>query len=79
MAGSDERNGKEAARQTEGAVPPDVRQRKERPNGAPQLNCAVCNNELEELGAMKAEAEDQVMYFCDLQCFGEWEHARAGR
>lgn len=79
MAGSNERNGNGIARRIEGADQADVQQRKDRPRGAPQLNCAVCDSELEELGAMKAEAEDQVMYFCDLECFGEWEHARTGR
>ena len=79
MAGSNERNGNGIARRIEGADQADVQQRKDRPRGAPHLSCAVCNSELEELGAMKAEAEDQVMYFCDLECFGEWEHARAVR
>lgn len=67
-----------ASRQT-GAAQVDVRQKLERAGTAPHLSCAVCRSELEELSAMKAEADDEVVYFCDLHCFGEWEHARAGR
>jgi len=79
MAGNDERKGNGIARRTEGADQADVQQRKDRPRGTPHLSCAVCASELEELGAMKAEAKDEVIYFCDLECFGDWEQARAGR
>lgn len=71
------REGNGSAQEKEGSSQVDVLQRQTRPKAAPR--CGVCQTELDELKAMKSEAQDDLIYFCDLQCFGEWEHARAGR
>ncbi|CAN5227194.1 hypothetical protein BH24PSE2_BH24PSE2_17620 [soil metagenome] len=65
--------------ETEGSSQVDVRQKRERPARPPQVRCGVCSKELDELKAMKSETQEDVTFFCDLQCFGEWERERSDR
>lgn len=63
----------------EGSSQTDLRQKQARPPGTPRVSCVVCNSEIDEHVATKAESRDDLFYFCGLGCFGEWERARSDR
>ncbi|MBA3564162.1 MAG: hypothetical protein H0W33_09185 [Gammaproteobacteria bacterium] len=73
------RQGADTAPDEKGSSQVDVRQKQGRPAETPKVSCGVCNRELDELEAMKSEAQDEVTFFCDLECFGKGEHARSSR
>lgn len=44
-----------------------------RPDQPDTLQCEVCLKEIPASEAKKsAEAEDYVLYFCGLECYGRW-------
>lgn len=45
---------------------------KQRPDQPPRLHCEVCLKEIPASEAKSAEAEDYVLYFCGLDCYGRW-------
>ena len=40
--------------------------------GIEQVPCAVCLREIPRDEAQVAEAEDYVLYFCGIDCYGKW-------
>ena len=55
---------------------------KQRPDDAPdrpdpqwpdqRIGCAQCLREIPKSEALVSEAQDYVLYFCGIECFGEW-------
>lgn len=51
---------------------------KERSVQVEQVPCAVCLREVPRDAAQVAEAEDYVMYFCGIDCYGKWKNREGG-
>lgn len=47
-----------------------------RPDQPDPLHCEVCLKEIPASEAKSAEAEDYVLYFCGLECYGRWRAQR---
>jgi hypothetical protein len=38
----------------------------------PLVPCDVCQKEIPKSGALSAEVQDYVLYFCGVDCYEEW-------
>ena len=48
----------------------------DKPVEAPVVACEVCLKQIPKSEAKNAETEDYVLYFCGIECYGEWERTQ---
>ena len=44
-----------------------------RPAEEKKVACEICLNEVPISSAKNEEVQDYVIYFCGIECFGEWK------